>query len=418
MSNVSQLYSWREVQKENIKNNTNVSEGGPGAQYLSYNVFLGLSVIGGFFALDHLYLRSPLTFVAKIFINCIFFGAWWLYDASQAIFNTDIVKVFGLNIPGLGPGIGGGCLASDVPDKKHMSFLIYALALFFGGLFGLDSFIVGDKVSGFVRIMSLITVIFSPIAILWWIFNVLKFFFKTKDVVNKYWDFFGAPEPTTPDVSAYNSLITKIPFFGKILDPIVKLGENLGIITTQTFGTVQTFAEQVATDPSGAIASIASGPLQQALIPIVKPVLNSAKPITNTIQMGLQTADRGITLGQTALDSGTAIAERVIETTGEVAKGLSALAPLVSGVPAITSGISATAAQSALNKLQQGGMQIGMQTGMQQSNVLPYMLMGTIGLIAVSGFILTYRRSKKKEQDDSPPEPGVLRNSDRKERTA
>jgi hypothetical protein len=145
-SGVSQIGYWRETNKaQQGPNAANIDEGGEGATYLSYNVFLGLSVIGGLLALDHLYLRSPLTFLAKIVINILFFGAWWLYDASQAIFNRDVVKVFGLGVPGMGPkGIAAGVLASDVPDKKHMSFFIYALALLFGGLFGLDSFIVGD----------------------------------------------------------------------------------------------------------------------------------------------------------------------------------------------------------------------------------------------------------------------------------
>jgi hypothetical protein len=52
------------------------------------------------------------------------------------------------------------------------------------------------------------------------------------------------------------------------------------------------------------------------------------------------------------------------------------------------------------------------------SNVLPYFLMGTIAIIAVSGLIITYRRSRQNEQprkNDSPPEPGILRKSDKKE---
>ena len=76
-----------QVRKENAANAANAANASnatdaTGAQdsggYLSYNVFLGLSVLGGFFALDHLYLRSPLTFLAKIIINIMFF--WRLVD--------------------------------------------------------------------------------------------------------------------------------------------------------------------------------------------------------------------------------------------------------------------------------------------------------------------------------------------------
>ena len=66
-SGVSQIGYWRETNKAQSAgpNAANTDEGGPGATYLSYNVFLGLSVIGGLLALDHLYLRSPLTFLAQ-----------------------------------------------------------------------------------------------------------------------------------------------------------------------------------------------------------------------------------------------------------------------------------------------------------------------------------------------------------------
>ena len=178
----------------NTKNTADTTDSG--RNYLSYDVFLGLSVLGGFFALDHLYLRSPLTFVAKLITNFFTFGAWWLYDASHAIFNRDILKVYGLGVPGLGPkGIAAGVLASDVPDKKHMSFFIYALALFMGGIFGLDSFIVGDKQTGFIRLICLISFILAPVAVIWWLYNTGLFLFKTKDVVNNHWEYFGAPPP-------------------------------------------------------------------------------------------------------------------------------------------------------------------------------------------------------------------------------
>jgi len=410
MSRVNQIDYWSEdISKENNQSNiSNISDGNPGQ--LSYNTYLKLSVIGGFFALDHLYLRSPLTGFAKIFVNIVFFGAWWIYDASHAFFNSDIIKVFGLSIPGLGPqGIGAGCL-SDEPNKKHMSFLIYGIALLFGGLFGLDSFITGDKVSGGIRIFCLMTAIFSPVAIIWWLFNIFKFVFQTKDVTNKYWEFFGAPQPTIEQSLVVN-IATKIPFFGKILEPIIKIGESLGMVTSQTLGTVKNIAELAAKDPDAAIALLASGPLQKSIVPAIKPIINSAKPITNTIQLGLHTLDDGIALGHEALDKGSKIAEEVVKTTGDVAQGLSVLAPLVSGIPAMTQGITTSTAKSVLNKMDLNKMDLNKMTEMKggniESNVLPFMLLGTIALITVSGFILTYRKSKHNERnkrDDTPPQ--------------
>ena len=67
-SSISQIQYWR-----NDGASDNIKEAGPGAVYLSYNIFLCLSVLGGFLGLDHLYLRSPLTFVAKFIVSKIFF---------------------------------------------------------------------------------------------------------------------------------------------------------------------------------------------------------------------------------------------------------------------------------------------------------------------------------------------------------
>ena len=97
-SGVSQIEYWLGTNKNAGANNQNSNgkdgkEGGDEAVYLSYDVFMALAVIGGFFALDHLYLRSPLTFLAKIVINLLFFGVWWLWDALQAVFNDDVIKV-------------------------------------------------------------------------------------------------------------------------------------------------------------------------------------------------------------------------------------------------------------------------------------------------------------------------------------
>jgi hypothetical protein len=50
----------------------------------------------------------------------VFFGVWWIYDAAQAIFNRDIIKVYGLGVPGLGPkGIACGVLAKDEPSPPQ-----------------------------------------------------------------------------------------------------------------------------------------------------------------------------------------------------------------------------------------------------------------------------------------------------------
>ena len=412
-SGVSQIEYWLGTNKNADANNQNSNgkEGGDGAVYLSYDVFMALAVIGGFFALDHLYLRSPLTFLAKIVINLLFFGVWWIWDALQAVFNDDVTKVFGLGVPSLGPkGIAAGVLANDVPDKKHMRFFIYAICLMFTGIFGVDSFLLGDKTSGFIRLISLITLIFSPIALVWWIYKLFKFFFDTKGVTNGNYEYFGAPSPPIPPTVA-EKLKSSIPILGSIINPLVRV-KDAAVGAVENVGE---FVEGVITNPGAAIGSVLSGPIKTVAL-LAEPVI---KPVTNTVQIGLQTVDdiagtarESLALGRNALDKSASLAQGVISTAGDVAKAAASALTVAPAIAGLSSGLTPntiSAAKTALTTQAGGG---------STSNVLPFVLMGTLLLIAVSGFILTYRRSRQNERpqkDDRPPEPGVLRESDKKE---
>ena len=415
---ISQITAWR-GKNNTTTNNTNTTNStnstGNNTNYLSYDVFLGLSVLGGFFALDHLYLRSPLTFIAKLITNFFTFGMWWLYDASQAIFNRDVLKVYGLGIPGLGPkGIAAGVLASDIPDKKHMSFFVYALALFAGGIFGLDSFIVGDKKSGFIRLMCLISFIMAPVAILWWLYNTGLFLFKTKDVVNKYSEYFGAPPSSDHGMSIAEKLVAKFPFLKTLLGPAIAVKSGAeSAITTAT-----QIAETVFDDPIGAATATVKT--------VAKPVMNAATtavstvagPIMPTIDSGLDVAKQGIELGRSALNTGSTIATKTLNVVDKTATAAAAALALAPQAASLSSSFTPAAAEQALSRL---GEQIG---GSQDNDILPYMVIGTLALIALSSIILSYSRIRQNGQnrqnrqpynDDAPPEPRVFRESNKKE---
>ena len=366
-ASVSQIDYWR-----GATSNANNADGSSGAVFLSYDMFLGLSVLGGFLALDHLYLRSPLTFLAKLFVNIFFFGVWWLYDASQAIFNTDVIKVFGVGIPGLGPkGIAAGVLANDVPDQKHASFFFYAVALIFGGLFGLDSFLVGDKESGFIRLVSLLTIIFAVVSVFWWIYNMVLFFFKTKDVTDAYPEYFGSPS-----TSAYSSFFRKY-----ILPRIPILGPILSTIRTG-----------------------------QTSVPGLQPVASAVQAVSKTADTALSTVKQGFELGKTVVESGTALAGQALTTVDDTAKAAASALSLVPSAASLTDGVTTATLQKAM--AQSGGS--------GNNDLLSYVLMGTLGFIAVSGFLGTYLRSNKNgtpSRDDSPPEPRVLRKPDQEKPT-
>ena len=373
-SSVSQLQFWREASSDNTNEKKGV--GGEGAAYLSYDILMGLSVLGGFFALDHLYLRSPLTFIAKFIVNILCFGVWWIYDACQVIFNSQAVKMFGLGVPGLGPkGIAAGVFANPVPDKKHLQFFIYAASLIFGGVFGLDSFVVGDNRTGFIRLICLISVVLAPVALCWWAYNLFNFFTDTKTVVAENSDFFGAPAH-----SFKSRFLSKIPFIGALFSPME---------------TIKTAINDIVGD--------------------------AILPITDTVQAAIKTADDAVmTVGKVA-NTGKAAIEKSSEIVGQVSNVVDKVSQASQVLPGTSMYASITPAtlQQEINK--EPGMAGGAAAALVAAssmdlNTTHYLLIVTFVTIILGGVIVTYHRAKNvpEERDDSPPVPGVFREPDQK----
>lgn len=367
---VSNLKFWEEIHPPPFANK---DEQPKDSIYLSYNAFLALSILGGFFALDHLYLRSPVTFLAKLIVNLFCFGVWYFYDALQAVWNSDVVKLYGLSVPALGPkGIGAGVLAREKPSKLHWNFLIYSLCLLFGGVFGLDSFLVGDNRSGLIRLMSLISVFFAPLAFAWWAYNLFYYFTDTEYTINSNSVYFGREIGGT-----FTSRI--LSFIPSFMVPIVE--SILGPVTAS----VQAFDHSVQLATTTAhLATTAVEKIPEA-VQVVKGLVEAGSQI-GTITPLAALATPG------ALQQASVL-ERVKQAGGNVINHLH--------TPALHEAIHASQVT--------GGSESG---GL---NVLPYTLIGTVTLISLAGFVVTYYRAKKHvqpEPDDSPPEPGVLRKPD------
>lgn len=338
-------------------------DGADAATYLSYDVFLGLSVLGGFFALDHLYLRSPVTFVAKFAVNVFCFGVWWLYDALQAVFHADVVKLYGLGIPGWGPtGIAAGVLSKPQPDKKHLRFLMYALSLFFGGLFGLDSFVVGDRQTGILRLLCAVSIVLLPVAFGIWAYQLFQFFTNTEDVINQNYAFFGAPE-----YSLARRLSGRFPFLGLLFSPI----ETLKTIVNHIVG------------PS-----------------LLEPLTRTAEAAISTVEHAVSAVDSTVQLGREAVAKSSEIVDQVGKTIDTVSQA-STLLPAAS--------LYASAAQGL--KTQQGGALAATAATTESLNPLGYALLGLLAVVALSGWIKLGRESfkgsppSKHQKDDVPPEP-------------
>jgi hypothetical protein len=324
--------------------------------YLSYKVFLGLTILGGFFALDHLYLRSPLTFLAKLAINILFFGVWYIYDMSHALFNSDVVKLYGLGVPILGPkGIAAGVLSKEEPSKLHWNFFVYALCLMMGGAFGLDSFLVGDNQTGAIRVILLISMIGMPIAIGWWIYHLFLFFTDTESVINNNGDFFG---------------------------------KEGGSFKSRLFALIPKFVLNI---------------IEMFISPLTGLVQAATAPVTAAV----------VTVGKTA-DAAKAAAQEIPALADNI-KGIVTAASSIGSITPLTATATQGALQASSNmqRAQSGGEAQFVSEAQFGSNLnaLPYTLLGTVAIISVAGLLLTYFRSKRNvpEEDDAPPEPGVFR---------
>ena len=153
-----------------------------------------LSTWGGLLALDHFYLRSPTTAFAKIMVNCLTFGLWWIWDANQFWFEKEHVLNYGLNFlldyeRGIGRGTMTDTKSEFVPKKDFMTFML--LAVFFG-IFGLDRmYLGGDFIwQGWAKFLSC----FVLIGFIWVIFDWYQILFQPGTVLS---DGYLVPLPFT-----------------------------------------------------------------------------------------------------------------------------------------------------------------------------------------------------------------------------
>jgi hypothetical protein len=277
-------------------------------------------------------------------------------------------------------------LANDVPDKKHMAFFVYAMALFMGGIFGLDSFITGNKLMGFIRVMCLIMFIFIPVAIFIWLYKIAMFLFKTNSVIEENSEYFGAPY-TGFTVSGAFSFINAL--FDPLLAPLYAFKDTiLGTATTAVCTAKKVTDTAVSTAKTVVKEAVAVGEVGKQLV-----------QVPGKFQFNPPIAQQA--LGQIQ----TGQMPQALPIPGQIPQAL----PIPGSIP--------------LGPLMPSQKAIPISGGgiINDNSILPYMVIGTFGLIAVSGLILTYRRFRqngKQHKTDEPPtpsEPGVLRESNKKE---
>jgi hypothetical protein len=191
-------------------------------QNLDYNFYWAFTVFLGWFGIDYWYLGAPLTGLLKFMVNLFTFGYWWFYDILNATFNRPTVELFGPTMPFFGAtGCAGarfrqegGSAPQDKLDK-HLNYIIYGLVLGCLGIFGGDSYLIGNTFNAFIRLICLVSMIGIPIAFAWWAVNLYEYVFNANYFVDDAWQYLGA---APPDGDPCPSIFTRM--FG-FLQPII-----------------------------------------------------------------------------------------------------------------------------------------------------------------------------------------------------
>jgi len=153
----------------------------------NYFVFILLSLLTGFFALDHFYLRSYDTAVQKILYNFLGLGIWYWWDVLQILTEGDKIRTAGLKSPfdwtqGIGRGIFAPTDGKEDLPLADKSYIIWTVLALFGGFLALDKFYIGDTIHGLTKVLT----VFSPFILfgtLWVAWDAYHAFFGTKSVL-------------------------------------------------------------------------------------------------------------------------------------------------------------------------------------------------------------------------------------------
>jgi hypothetical protein len=202
----------------------------------------------------------------------------------------------------------------------------------------------------------------------------------TKDVISETAEFFGAPAH-----SFEKGFLSKFPFLTALFSP---------------FDTIKNFFNDLIGDA-------------------IRPITDTAQMAIGTIDTAVKVVDNTVQLGREAISKGADIADQISNTVEKVSQATQIM-PGVSLYSSITPGsvqkeLGGTNANATATAAMVGGAM------MMDLKPVHYILLVTIVTIVLGGVIVTYHRSKnvpvQDERDDTPPQPGVLRKPDQKERT-
>lgn len=244
-----------------------------GGSQINPTVFKVVSALGGFFGLDHVYLRSPKTGFFKFLVNILTLGFWYFYDLAQVFSESDHIRNYGLTIPFLGPsGIGAGIFHGDgvapAPDTSPNPLLFLAFASLISLPFGLSHFIAGDFYGGAAKFFITFSFFFF-MGFIWAAFSTFNVIANTPEILQEGTDRFfpftmfmaktGSapnimiPKPETKENFGLSSLLGLTALLGPlekpILEAVVGVGET-GINAAENVKNVANTIENMGTQPA------------------------------------------------------------------------------------------------------------------------------------------------------------------------
>ncbi len=353
-----------------------------GAWYPYWSVMI-LTVLGGFFGLDHLWLRSPVTCLLKVLTNMLTFGSWWIYDMIQIFGDSDLVKKYGLTVPFFGAqGIGAGVFREEPgvlgDARSPFRWLAYMLLLFFP--FGFDRAVAGDFPAAAVKFFMTFVPFAWPFLILWFGFE----FYRSWIAPTKLWEE-GAARPFPLSIFLAS---TK----GTVLGP-----SDPG--TSSSFGVCNVLS--VVAKP---IVDLAAGPIAAAsgaAVAVENTVATVADSATKVVKLATDTTLPAL---KTVMQDGMQqkVDEKFQQMTG---LPIGAMNPTALEARA-TSALSRKIGSFGLK----GGGLSGDSLGVGAVGLTAALLLGSgllLGALRIK-HILAQNRNGKGARDDRPPEPRTV----------
>jgi hypothetical protein len=362
--------------------------GGTQINYWLY-LFLVCFPLTGILGLDHLVLRSPITFLLKIVSIIPLFGFWYFYDIAQATGERELIEKYGLGIPFYGPiGLGQGMIITSKdsisPPKtpRPWLFMLYAFFTIACVAFPINKLIIGDT-WGFIG--QMIT-LFSPLffmAAFWGFYDIYKVVFDTRDLLEK------GPERVFP--ASW--------FMAKRYDSSV-LGPKPPEPTAFQKGILGQIVKAAVVVPE-AVANVTAGIIQTTGT-AVKGVVSGAGDVVKGAETGVATAARGTgSAVKSVAESAAGAVGSVFNAAKESAGAVTALAKVAEELP--------SAVESAKLASQKGGALLGIDPSISSTIAL-----FSVALLAFGGYVMYgMRKHLEKDRnggkDDSPPDPRAIR---------